>query len=213
MESCKFLFLDVAGTLLGKPQMFNTLHQTFAKAGINLNMQFLQDRHRMLSEVIRFPDRTSREFYLDFNTELQLFLGLNPDPQLSEQLYLACRYLPWEAYPDVAALAQVKIPMGIISNWDTTLPEKLKEIFPTLNFQHILVSEQLGVRKPDPEIFHLALKKAGLKAEDCAFVGDSLRLDIAPAAKAGLKPILIDRQNIWAAFQGERISGFDKINL
>jgi HAD superfamily hydrolase (TIGR01509 family) len=206
-----FLFLDVAGTLLGKPSVVEIIYNLLAVNKIAITKTFLADRHRLLSEVIRFPDRTSRDFYLDFNFELLMFLGLTPSKELAEEMYLACRYMPWEPFADVEALQQCPLPMGIISNWDTTLPEKLAESLPKLKFEHILSSEALGVRKPDPAIFALALQKAGLDAKECIFVGDSIRLDVAPASAAGIETYLIDRQNLFGFFNGKRISSFHQL--
>jgi epoxide hydrolase-like predicted phosphatase len=39
-------------------------------------------------------------------------------------------------------------------------------------FHHIIISAEVGVTKPDPKIFNLALEKAGVKAEEALFVDD-----------------------------------------
>lgn len=53
----------------------------------------------------------------------------------------------------------------------------------------IIVSEEVGVDKPNPEIFHTLLRKANLKPEEVIMVGDSLDKDIKGAQNAGIASI------------------------
>ena len=50
-------------------------------------------------------------------------------------------------------------------------------------------SEEAGAEKPTPRFFGCCLEKAGRPAEECAFVGDSLRKDAGGAQAAGMHPI------------------------
>ena len=57
----------------------------------------------------------------------------------------------------------------------------------------ILDSAVVGVAKPDPEIFRLALDALGVPAGGAVWhVGDSLRYDVAGALAAGLQPVHMD---------------------
>lgn len=53
-------------------------------------------------------------------------------------------------------------------------------------FDHVIDSEMAGVKKPNPIIFELALRKANVPASSAIMIGDSLEADILGAAKAGL---------------------------
>lgn len=53
-------------------------------------------------------------------------------------------------------------------------------------FNVIIDSEMAGVKKPDPYIFELALKKANVSAEQSLMIGDSLEADILGAKSVGL---------------------------
>lgn len=50
----------------------------------------------------------------------------------------------------------------------------------------LLTSEQAGAGKPDPRIFHLAMRKAGAAAEDSLMIGDSAGNDMAGARGVGM---------------------------
>ncbi|HSR46240.1 MAG TPA: HAD family hydrolase [Acidimicrobiia bacterium] len=60
-------------------------------------------------------------------------------------------------------------------------------------FDSILYSATEGVAKPDPGIFRVLLDRTGVPAEDSAYVGDSLRDDIAGARRAGMHSIWLNR--------------------
>ncbi len=56
----------------------------------------------------------------------------------------------------------------------------------TSHFDLILISEELGVAKPDPAIFNPAMEKYGLRSEDVLMVGDSTSSDMPAASNAGM---------------------------
>lgn len=60
----------------------------------------------------------------------------------------------------------------------------LDEYFPV-----VLVSGQEGMRKPDPEIFHRALKRLDVPPEAAVYVGDNPDADIAGAQAAGMRTV------------------------
>jgi HAD superfamily hydrolase (TIGR01509 family) len=57
----------------------------------------------------------------------------------------------------------------------------------------IVFSEEVGVRKPQPEIFLHALRKIGVEPEDALFVGDRLDTDVQGAARVGMTTV----QALW----------------
>jgi len=59
-------------------------------------------------------------------------------------------------------------------------------------FDHITISGEVGIKKPDPGIFKQSLSATGLKPQEVAYVGDSDE-DIEAAIAAGMLPILIER--------------------
>ncbi len=59
----------------------------------------------------------------------------------------------------------------------------------------MVISGEVGIKKPSPEIFSIAIAETGLQPSEVAFVGDSIDDDMMGAAAAGLTPILIDRHD------------------
>src|SRR6185503_9735195 len=53
-------------------------------------------------------------------------------------------------------------------------------------FDHVITSEAAGVNKPDPRIFHKAMKLAGAVATECLMIGDSITADMEGARSVGM---------------------------
>ncbi len=58
-------------------------------------------------------------------------------------------------------------------------------------FDHVVISGEVGVQKPDVRIFEHALKAASLSANEVIHVGDSISDDVFGAHEAGITPVLI----------------------
>lgn len=58
-------------------------------------------------------------------------------------------------------------------------------------FAHTIISEEVGINKPQPEIFRIALEKNGVSADETVMIGDSYSSDIAGAKAAGIDQIWI----------------------
>jgi putative hydrolase of the HAD superfamily len=61
----------------------------------------------------------------------------------------------------------------------------------------MLISEEERIRKPDPQIFIRAAERLGVGAQECAFVGDNPRSDVAGARGAGMKTVWVKRHFPW----------------
>lgn len=100
-------------------------------------------------------------------------------------------------YPGVHdLLARLKgaVRLGIVSNAQRlfTMPE-LRKFGLLPFFDAIALSSDLGMRKPDPEIFRHLLHALDVAPEEAVFVGDSLFDDVKGAKGAGMKTIWMRR--------------------
>jgi Predicted hydrolase (HAD superfamily) len=196
MAPTSAVFFDVANTLLHKPGLYPAISQVLGDAGIGIPEAVLASHHRFLSEAIEFPDRTSRAFYGVFNAQLLRSLGVAVDAELLDAMYQACSYLPWAPFDDVVHLSTLRQPLGVLSNWDITLSEKLTGLT-GLSFRWILGSQDQQLRKPDPAFFAKLLDCTQCAPEEVVFVGDSVRLDVEPALRLGIRAYLIDRNDSY----------------
>ena len=99
-----------------------------------------------------------------------------------------------------------KVLLGIITNgpaqhqWDKVNALGVKEWIPK---EHVFISGELGVAKPDRGIFDQAAKRLGVQPEDTCYVGDSFDNDIAGAKRAGWKAV-------WYNHRGHQATGDEK---
>ena len=99
-----------------------------------------------------------------------------------------------ETMPILTALKQKKKMVGLVSNFDH--PPHVRRILSHNGLENIfdttIISSEVGVKKPDPAIFALALQQTGISAADAVYVGDT-EADVAGAIAAGIHPIFIAR--------------------
>jgi len=68
---------------------------------------------------------------------------------------------------------------------------------PYLDF--VVDSGEVGIEKPDPRIFELALARAGVAPAEAAYIGDFYSIDVKGATAAGLRAVLLDPGGFWGA--------------
>ena len=80
-------------------------------------------------------------------------------------------------------------------------------------FDDIVISSDVGYRKPDPEIFGYLLEKHGLSKENCLMIGNDLSADVKGAASAGIDSYYIhsdlfshDRSDVEPAYRQNKMN-------
>jgi putative hydrolase of the HAD superfamily len=122
----------------------------------------------------------------EFEPRFAPYLGITQTECLVERLFAGVG-------PDEAMIEAVRrahdagIRTGVISNsWGGTSYDVAdwRELFDA-----IVISGEVGLHKPGPEIFELALSEIGLPASECVFI-DDLKENIAGAGAVGITGIL-----------------------
>ena len=88
-------------------------------------------------------------------------------------------------FVDTQILSELNLPLGVISNFNTTLKDKLHSFFGPV-FQDVFVSEELGVAKPNLEFYQKALDRIPFKANEVLYIGDSIKLDLGCVYEIGI---------------------------
>lgn len=96
-------------------------------------------------------------------------------------------------------LAATGLPMGVVSNAMGTVAAVLAAAGlcqvgagPGVTMSVILDSAEVGVEKPDPRIFRMALEAIDVPPERALYVGDTARVDIDGARAVGMRPVHFD---------------------
>ena len=110
------------------------------------------------------------------------------------------------------ALADTGVRLGIVSNADGMMGQRLAEleicqVGPGVgtNIEFVVDSGSVGVMKPDPRIFKVALDLFDLEAEEVWYVGDMPAFDVVGPRRAGIRPLLMDPLALHLSADYERI--------
>jgi putative hydrolase of the HAD superfamily len=111
--------------------------------------------------------------------------------------YLAAYEGSWKLYDDVLpcldSLSGYRL--AVISNGDSSQQRrKLERTGIASRFESVVISGDLGVYKPAPEIFERSLQELSVSAEEAVYIGDHLEADALGAQRVGMWAIWLARE-------------------
>jgi putative hydrolase of the HAD superfamily len=139
-------------------------------------------------------------------------LGYKPKPQMFEELVRdlswstrptletirdfwyaespACMQVREDAYRVLETLKRQGTSLGLITNGFTVVQNATIDAIEIRDYFDVtIISEEIGLRKPDPAIFHKAVAVLGVEPEQAWYVGDHPESDMLGASQAGLTGI------------------------
>lgn len=121
---------------------------------------------------------------------------IDPEACFQELFAHFARPAAWRCDPDAAVLIQAMaargLDLGLASNYDQRL-HMVVAGFPQLALlRHVIVSAEIGWRKPASEFFAILAERAGCPLEQVLLVGDDRINDYDGARAAGLHALLLD---------------------
>lgn len=97
---------------------------------------------------------------------------------------------------EVLNMLHTTFVLGVITNGPDTQREKIDTTSLAAYMDVVIISGEVGVGKPEPEIFTKALTSVQVSPREAIYVGDSLTWDITGAKSAGLYSIWINRRRV-----------------
>jgi putative hydrolase of the HAD superfamily len=94
-----------------------------------------------------------------------------------------------DVYPLLRDLKRAGVRLGIVTHgWTVKQAEKLVRLglVPYLDPKAVFISDQIGISKPNPKLYQLALSDMGLAPAEVMYIGDSPEHDIAPPKSIGM---------------------------
>lgn len=103
----------------------------------------------------------------------------------------------WRRVPEglieaLAASRAAGLRVAVISNSEGMLPELFERVGLAPSIELVVDSHHEGVRKPDPELFHRAVQRLGVRVERSVYLGDIPGVDVVGANAAGMAAVLVD---------------------
>jgi putative hydrolase of the HAD superfamily len=104
----------------------------------------------------------------------------------------------WSTFPEVATalreLSALGVSICVGSNFDARLRGVVRGLPELAEWaDSLVISSEVGYRKPHPSFFHAACARLGLPPEKVLCVGDDVENDVRGAINAGLRGVLLDR--------------------
>ncbi len=161
---------------------------------------FWDDYHRPGNDTWS-DDARIEDYWRRYHGVLLGSLGMDARREVLDRI-LASQFAAeaWEPYPDVVPMLQAvreagDVTIGVVSDWGSNLHGILAELELDSHMDFVLPSGAVGVAKPNPAFFRLALQEADADPEDALMVGDSYRADVRGAWSAGMHAVWLNRQD------------------
>jgi len=199
------VFFDFGDTLVTLPIPRESLFVCAAESiGLELNVEAVRRAYQIVDfnqkySSIKVRDRS--EFYRQYNELICEALGISTHFEILLPAITAefANNRGWVLFDDVhevlSKLKRRQLPLAIVANWDSNLEDVCTRLDIRDFFSAIVPSQTVGVEKPDPAIFRVALEQLGLtnSPEKVVYIGNEYKADVLGSRAAGLVPVLIDR--------------------
>jgi putative hydrolase of the HAD superfamily len=204
------VFFDAGATLLyPDPPVEEVYGRVFADDGTRFTPERLRDALADTWAAVQSEKGSDRyggvrgepEFWRDFLTRVRARLDGGSLSGASFEALASHFRRPeaWRLYPDVlpilARLTEAGRALAVVSNWDSFLPRLLESHGLSRYFRTVSVSAIEGTGKPEAEIFRRTCARMAVSPEEVLHVGDSPRDDYEGARGAGLRALLLDRED------------------
>ncbi|NPB02211.1 MAG: TIGR02253 family HAD-type hydrolase [Methanopyri archaeon] len=180
--------------------------RAMVEAGLDVDMTEEELYEELMGVVKEYGSNHPRHFDL-----LLKRVGVDPDPKLVAAAVVAYHdtklaYL--KPYPDVIPtllwLKEKGLRLGVVTSG---IPVKQWEKLIRLGIHHffddVVISEDVGVEKPNPRIFKIAVSRLGVAPSEALYVGDRPDRDVRGANRAGLVTVRV-RQGKYRDLKPER---------
>lgn len=202
MEQIKAVLFDLDNTLMDRDWTFREFAGQLIRE--KLKVSDPEERERILAYMIE-SDADGYRPKEGFFQELIETLPWTAKPDLTElKAYYDKNYMSHARVMDHAvdaleACKSLGLKLGIITNGFSHLQHgKIDLLELRRHFDAIIVSGDIGIKKPDERIYRIALEKLGAAPEETIIVGDHPRNDIWGASKVGIRGVWLLRKHAWS---------------
>jgi len=204
LREVKVVLFDLGGTLIRTADAPEIFRRTLEAHKIIFSLEEISLAHRETEKQLGPEDYVmpSDEFWTRWNLLILGRLGIRENMQslartIAEQWW---SYSDLELYPDAEeTLKQLKrmgLKMGLVTNgFQSDIDQILPRVGLANFFDATVGVDAVGKTKPNREIFLYALKKLGVSPQEALFIGDQIETDYEGARRAGLRALLIDRED------------------
>jgi HAD superfamily hydrolase (TIGR01549 family) len=188
----KAILIDIGGPLVDD--------RGFYEFSDRMLLELLEERGQTIPKeeyqrVVRgfivrlFPNPRRATIWHFLKPDLEAFQMVVQELRRRRQSWRPERLQP-EAFEAIATLSE-RYQLALAGNQPAGIKEFLRASGAPEYFHFQLVSEEMGVTKPDPVFFEIILDSLGVEPKEAVMVGDRLDLDIFPAKLLGLSTVQV----------------------
>jgi epoxide hydrolase-like predicted phosphatase len=188
----KAAIFDIGGVLLRWTNLplFEDVDQTLRITEEQRNEHWLK-----YMDVLEVGKITEKEFWEGFIKDTKAE-GTLPSESLLQRQFKKRFTVDIEMIKIPHKLQENGLKIGIISNTIAPHAEVIKNSQSFEGFDEFILSNEVGFRKPEKEIYELAAKRLGVKPEEAFFV-DDLPVNVSGANAVGIHGILFENREIF----------------
>ncbi|WNQ12615.1 HAD-IA family hydrolase [Paenibacillus aurantius] len=214
LTAYKAVFFDVGDTLMTIPAARLIMRQFLAQRSFHREEDEIGGLFHEAFQLFYYgkqlnPDEvcspeSDRQFWIQLYRFILDRLGAEEE-WTEDEIHACCHEMydvftapeQYQLFEDVEesleAFSKRGLRLGVISNFAPTLRHILEAKGILSYFDPVIVSTEVGIEKPNPSIFRLALEEAGLEAKDVLYIGDHEHNDLWAPAQVGIDAVKIKR--------------------
>jgi HAD superfamily hydrolase (TIGR01549 family) len=160
------------------------LAEAFDRHGASRSIEAIESAYKEASE--RFAPRLAPRAIEKLTDDLELRKLIQTEAPYPREMEV-----PFDGAIETLRLLSSHYKIGVIANQSPGSVERLTRwgLIPFISV--CVASAEVGLEKPDPAIFDLALRHAGCSASEAVMIGDRLDNDIRPARLLGWKTVRV----------------------
>jgi HAD superfamily hydrolase (TIGR01509 family) len=211
------IFFDVGNTLLF-PDHEKTLAPLWA-CGVHPTEEQLFSAERVARQemdlLISRTRKVDQQYWETYYSHLLQTVGVVNVSLRLELVSLARASANWSRIrpgtPEVLENMKQKYRLGVISNSDGHMGERLAGVGLAKYFEQVIDSGIVGHEKPAQQIFRAALSAMSVAAAKALYVGDIYSVDYLGAQSVGMRAILMDVAGVYATRNLPRIESLGEL--
>jgi putative hydrolase of the HAD superfamily len=196
----KATIFDLDDTLFNSTELSTHARRNAVRAMVDLGLPAsFEEAYQVLREVVE-EYGSNYSYHFD-----QMLKRLNVKPS-KMKLYITAGTIAYhdvkfsnirpfhDVIPALIELRKREIKICVLSDGEALKQyEKILRLRIHDFLDEIIISEEVGIRKPNPKLFEIPLHRFGIQPQQCVYIGDNYERDIIPCLELGIHTVLIHR--------------------
>jgi HAD superfamily hydrolase (TIGR01549 family) len=188
LRGARWLFLDMGNTLISEEAStacrIQRIAEAFGRYGVSHSIETITGAYQEASE--EFASRLGPRVIEKLTADLELRKRVAQEAPYPREMEV-----PYDGAVETLRSLSSYYKIGVIANQSPGSEERLTRwgLIPFISV--CIASAEIGLEKPDPAIFDLALSQAKCTASEAVMIGDRLDNDIRPARMLGWKTVRV----------------------